>query len=113
RIQLGAIAADGTRGVVQDLRPLEQNLGISVGGIVGLDILSMHNFTIDYKKKKIIFAPSAALKNSVRFERQAPLLTVKATIEGQEVRLIVDSGTLGVVVSRNRIATGAFHLVQA
>src|SRR6266699_2820971 len=39
RIQIGPLYADSMVGVVQDLSFLERSLGISLGGIVGLDIL--------------------------------------------------------------------------
>jgi len=105
RIEIGPLHADGVRVVVQNLSFMEQSLGISMGGIAGLDILGTGSFTIDYRRKKIVFGPIAANAKTVRFETQAPFLTVKATIEGQEVRLLVDSGTWGLLVYRNRLRT--------
>jgi len=93
RIQIGAIQAESIRVVVRDLSYVERKLGISLGGIAGLDILSTRSFMIDYWKRKIVFAPAKAPRKSVRFEREKPFLTVKAKVEGQEVRLLVDSGT--------------------
>ena len=82
---------------------MERSLGISLGGIAGLDILSTGSFTIDYRRKKIAFGPIAACEKTVRFETQEPFLTVKAMIEGEAVRLLVDSGTSGLLVYRNRL----------
>ena len=84
---------------------MERSLGIALGGIAGLDILRTGSFTIDYRRKKVIFGRIAASENAVRFETQEPYLTVKAMIEGQEVRLLVDSGTWGLLVYRNRLQT--------
>ena len=89
---------------------MERSLGISLGGIAGLDILSTGSFTIDYRRRKIVFGPIAASTNTVRFETQEPFLTVKAKIEGQEVRLLVDSGTWGLLVYRNRLRTAQEQL---
>ena len=36
---------------------MERGLGISLGGIAGLDILSTDSFTIDYRRRKIVFGP--------------------------------------------------------
>jgi len=105
RIEIGPLHADGVRVVVQDLSFMERSLGISLGGIAGLDILSSGSFTIDYRRKTIVFGPIATNTKAVRFESQAPFLTVKATIEGQEARLLVDSGTWGLLVYRNRLQT--------
>ncbi len=105
RIQIGAIQAESIRVVVQDLSYVERKLGISLGGIAGLDILSGHSFMIDYWKGKIAFAPAQAARKSVRFERQKPFLTVKVRVDGQEVRLLVDSGTAGLLIYRKRLMT--------
>ena len=103
RIQIGPLHGDSVRVVVQDLSFMERSLGISLGGIAGLDILSTGSFTLDYRRRKIVFRPIAASANTVRFETQVPFLTVKANIEGQEVRLLVDSGTWGLLVYRKRL----------
>jgi hypothetical protein len=104
-IQIGPLEGRPIRVLVQDLSFMERSLGISLGGIVGLDILRTGSFTIDYRRKKIIFGHIAASEKAVRFEMQEPFLTVKAMIEGQEVRLLVDSGTWGLLVYRNRLRT--------
>jgi len=110
RIEIGPLHADSVRVVLQDLSFMEQSLGISLGGIAGLDILSTGSFAIDYRRRKIVFGPIAASTQAVRFETQAPFLTVKAMIEGQEVRLLVDSGTWGLLVYRNRLRTAQEQL---
>ena len=102
-IQLGLLYADSITGVVEDLSFLERSLGISLGGVAGLDILRSSSFAIDYRRQKIIFGPIAASENAVHFETQIPYLSVKAKIAGQELRLLVDSGTGGLLVYRNRL----------
>jgi hypothetical protein len=102
-IQFGPLNAHSSRVVVQDISFLERSLGISLGGIVGLDILSTGDFTIDYRRRKIIFGPIATSEKTVRFETQVPFLSVKANIKGEEVRLLIDSGTWGLLVYRNRL----------
>jgi hypothetical protein len=104
-IQFGPLRATSIRVVMQDLSFMERSLGISLGGIAGLDVLSSGGFTIDYRRKKIVFGPIAASEKTVRFETQEPFLTIKAMIEGQAVRLLVDSGTWGLLVYRNRLQT--------
>jgi hypothetical protein len=84
---------------------MERSLGISLGGIAGLDILSTGSFRIDYQRKKIVFGPVASSDKAVRFETQVPFLTIKAKIDGQDVRLLVDSGTWGLLIYRNRLPT--------
>jgi predicted aspartyl protease len=104
-IQIGPLHEDSVRVVVQDLSFMERSLGIPLGGIAGLDILSTGSFTIDYRRRRVVFGPIAASAKAIRFETQKPFLTVKAKIEGHEVRLLVDSGTWGLLVYRNRLRT--------
>ena len=110
RLQIGALHADPVTGVVEDLRYLERSLGISLGGIAGLDVLRSSSFAIDYHRQKIIFGAIAQCEKAVHFETQIPYLSVKAKIAGQEVRLLVDSGTGGLLVYRNRLRTTAEQL---
>ena len=63
-----------------------------------------------YRRQKIIFGPVAASEKVVHFETQIPYLSVKARIEGQEVGLLVDSGTWGLFVYRNRLRTAPEQL---
>lgn len=102
RMQIGALHAEFFRVIVQDLSLMERKLGISIGGIAGLDILSANSFMIDYRKRRIVFGPTEASRKAVRFDTRLPFLTVKATIKGQEVRLLVDSGTSGLLLYRKR-----------
>src|SRR6266850_280485 len=102
RMQIGALHAEFFRVIVQDLSLMERKLGISIGGIAGLDILSANSFMIDYRKRRIVFGPTEASRKAVRFDTRLPFLTVKATITGQEVRLLVDSGTSGLLLYRKR-----------
>jgi predicted aspartyl protease len=102
-IQIGPLHVDSITGVVEDLTLLERSLGISLGGIAGLDILRSGSFVIDYRRQRIVFGPIAVTEKAVRFETQIPYLSVKAKIAGQDVHLLVDSGTPGLLVYRNRL----------
>lgn len=79
-------------------------------GGAGLDILRSSSFAIDYRRQEVIFWPIAACEKAVHFETQVPYLSMKAKIAGQEVRLLVDSGTGGLLVYRNRLRTTAEQL---
>jgi hypothetical protein len=103
RVQIGSLDANSLRVLVQDLRFMERSLGIPLGGIAGLDILRTGSFTIDYPRKKIVFGFIEAHEKIVRSETQAPFLVVNANIEGLKLCLLVDSGTWGLLVYRNRL----------
>lgn len=100
-IQIGPISKDSAHAVVQDLSFFENQLGVRLGGIAGLDLLRAQNFTLDYERRKIIFGDLTKFEKTVRFETQNPLLTVRAQVNGLEIRLLVDSGTPGLFVYRD------------
>jgi len=105
QIQIGPLQAESAKVVVQDLRSLERSLGILLAGIVGLDILSTANFSIDYQKKKIVFGCVITIEKTIPFATRSPFLLVKAEVEGQELRLLLDSGTPRLLIYRNRVDT--------
>src|SRR5262249_50108721 len=75
-LQIGRLVADSVKVAVQDLRSAERILGISLGGIVGLDILSTTNFSIDYQRRKIVFGYVATIGNVIPLATRTPLLSV-------------------------------------
>ncbi len=54
-LDIGPLHASSLRVMVHDLTVMEQNLGISLGGIIGLDVLSSGTFTIDYPRRRSAF----------------------------------------------------------
>jgi|SRR6516165_8402968 len=103
RLQIGELRVESLRVVVRDLSFLGQKFGTTIGAIAGLDVLSSTSLMIDYSKRKIVFGQVKLGRKCIPFESQKPFLTVKAKIEGQELRLLVDSGTGGLLVYRNRL----------
>jgi predicted aspartyl protease len=103
QIRVGPLRVESLRTVVQDLSYLERNLGVSVEGIAGLDVLKRRSFAIDYKRKKIVFELPMPTTKTVPFETLVPFATVRAIVGGQEMRLLVDSGTPGLLLYRSRV----------
>jgi hypothetical protein len=104
-IDVGAFHLAAAKVLVQDLSFLHQRIGVAIGAVAGLDVLSTRNFMIDYWRRKIVFGPMTAARKSVRFEQQGHFLTVKAQVDGQTVRLLVDSGTSGLLLYQSRLNT--------
>jgi len=103
RIDIGALHMASARVVVQDLSFMQRALGVPLGAIAGLDVLSSGSFMIDYRTRRIVFAPANTPKNAVRFDTQKPFLTVKVRIAGHVLRLLVDSGTPRLLLFRKRL----------
>ncbi|MGA8668752.1 MAG: retropepsin-like aspartic protease [Terracidiphilus sp.] len=111
-IQMGSFRVVSPRLLVHDFPAMERNLGISIGGIVGLDILRLAPFTIDYQKKIVVVGSATALRNTVPFACTELFLTVRTTVDGQQLRLLLDSGTWELLVFRGRlrVAPNQVHL---
>jgi predicted aspartyl protease len=101
-VQFGPVKASNTLVLVGHLADYSE-FAQNVDAIIGLDLLKLSNFGIDYVAKKIIFdspkpgarAPhDAALSNGLVFEAQ---------IQGHPVRLIVDTGFPGILLFEERV----------
>jgi predicted aspartyl protease len=101
-LDFGPLHAGSLHVTVHDLTFIEHSLGISLGGIIGLDVLSSRTFTIDYPRRRIAFGMIPPELKTVPFAAGAPRLMIRGNIDGRPVRLLVDSGTGGLVLYRNR-----------
>lgn len=90
-LRLGPILAKSLPAVIQDLSPFKEALGVRVDAIIGLGVLSF-SFSIDYRKKRMVFGPVESLPTAVPFDTGPPVVTVRAEVEDKPVRLLVDSG---------------------
>lgn len=97
-LQLGPIRAESVPVVIQDLSPLKEASGVRVDAIVGLDVLSLSSFSIDYRSKRITFGPIESSPFGVPFDTGPPILTVQLRIQDEPVRLLVDTGTADLVL---------------
>jgi len=82
----------------------------NVDAIIGLDLLHLHDFTIDYASKKIVFHSSATPPAQVRGEALISGLTLLIQIQGHPVRLIVDTGFPGILLFEERLFARAPEL---
>jgi len=96
-LQLGPLEAKSLPVVTHDLTPLGENLGIRLDALVGLDVLSLSSFSIDYRAKKIVFGPVEWSPFSVPFDTVpvsvAPVLTVQLSVQDEPLRLVIDTGS--------------------
>ena len=92
-VDIGPIRAFSLLVLVQDLSPLERELGAPIAGIVGLDVLSRSNFHLDYDKKEIEFGPVEHRGIPVLVSDRSYLAVARVEIGGKPVRLLVDTGT--------------------
>ena len=77
--------------------------GVPVDAIVGLDVLARTNFSIDYRTHVLTFAPEGREDAVAPLEIVWPFVTVRMTIAGEQVRLLVDTGSSDLVLFKSRI----------
>jgi hypothetical protein len=82
---------------------LEKDLGIRVDGIIGMDVLGLNSFGIDYTTRKIVFGAAPVYGSVVPLQSTPPWLTVPVEMDGVSVRLLVDTAASGIILFQNRI----------
>ena len=97
-LSIGPVTANSLPVFVTNLSRLERDIGTRIDAIVGLDMLQASSFLIDYHLQRIVFGPVNPLPDSVPFETGPPFVTVRMEIEGEPLRLLVDTGASGLLL---------------
>jgi predicted aspartyl protease len=108
---LGPIHTGPLSVVVEDLARFESHLGVRVDGMIGLDVLDRQNFVVDYESGTMAFgegagngrAPLDAPETSVPFELGPGYAVVSLDVEGQPLRLMVDTGARSLILFAPRV----------
>ena len=98
--RIGGRQPDTVPAGVNDLSYLE---GVRIDAIVGLDVLARTSFSIDYRKRVLRFSPGDREESVAPLELAWPFVTVQMTIAGQQVRLLVDTGSSDLVLFKLRM----------
>jgi len=96
--ELGPIRIVSLPVYVQDLSPLERDLGVPIAGIIGLDVLSHSSFRLDYDKREIEFGGVMREGISVPFDARACIAVADVDIDGKQTHMLVDTGSDRVIV---------------
>ena len=102
-LQIGALRAKFLPVLVRDLTFLQQGLGIRIDAVIGLDVLSLSNFSIDYTTKRIAFGAAPVSGSSAPFQTTPPWLTVQMEVNGVSIDLLLDTAASGIILFHSRI----------
>jgi predicted aspartyl protease len=95
-LRLGSLEFPTLSAVVLDLAAIESRLGVRLDAIVGLDLLGHQNFTIDYRRRRLLIGEALATGEPIPFELQreagAPYIVVPVEVNSLRVRLLLDTG---------------------
>jgi hypothetical protein len=97
-IEIGPLKAGPLRVAVADLSQVEHDLGISIGGIIGMDVLGNADFLVDYEEKSLQFGYAAKIGIPVPLDARTRVATVDVQIDSRRARMLVDTGSVGVVL---------------
>jgi hypothetical protein len=98
--RIGSLHSGPVPAAVGDLSYLE---GVRVDAIVGLDVLARTSFSVDYRTRVLRLAPEGQEESVAPLELVWPFLTVRMTVAGQQVRLLVDTGSPDLVLFKTRM----------
>jgi len=96
-VQFGPVRLANPSMLVADLRRFS-DFGKDVDAVIGMDLLRMRNFAIDYESQRVSFSPPDRARSEAVPESDPFFLTVKILIQEQPVHLIVDTGVEGVLL---------------
>ncbi len=100
QVEFGPIQLTNVAMLVADL-PRISAFTTEADALIGTDLLTLNNFSIDYDAKKILFTPS---ERSTRSASLNPVgLILELDVQGQQVDVLVDTGVEGVVLFENRL----------
>jgi hypothetical protein len=92
-LNVGPVRGVSVRVQIQDLAPVERDLGISLAGIVGMDVLGQSDFRLDYEKKMLVFGDALGEGIPVPFDARRAIAVASVQINGNPRRMLVDTGT--------------------
>lgn len=113
-VRLGSVSVKALDMVAVDLRIIEQALGTRVDAIVGFDSLAQQNFSLDYRHKKLTFGKGVALSEAITFETEheasGTYVVVPMECDGEQVRVLLDTGTRDLMLFKGRLRGNLQHL---
>ena len=92
-LEVGPVRTVSLRVQIQDLAPLERNLGITLAGIVGMDVLGQSDFRLDYENKVLVFGDVAEEGIPISFDARRGIAVASVQIDGALRSMLVDTGT--------------------
>ena len=112
-LSLGPIRTGAISVLVEDLASFGRQMGARIDGMIGLDVLSTCDFTIDYDTALISFGTTSDGWNldsepdefTAPFELAPGYAVVRLNVRGQPIRLMVDTGAKSLVLFAPRVSS--------
>jgi predicted aspartyl protease len=101
-MQFGPVRLINVSMLVADLASFSK-LAIHADVLLGSDLLSLNPFTIDYNARRVLFSALEQAKVGEPLNSGPALLTVEFQVQGQRLRLLVDTGFPEVLLFEDRV----------
>jgi predicted aspartyl protease len=101
-VQFGQVKAQNVRMIVGRLAEYSE-FAKKADAIIGMDLLNLSNFSIDYDAKKIIFHSRQREYTPASGEPLSECVILELRVQGHSVRLIVDTGFPGLLLYEERL----------
>ncbi len=111
-VQIGTLRAEFLPVLIRDLGFLQKDLGIRIDAVIGLDVLSLSNFSIDYTAKRIVFGAAPVYGSSAPLQSTPPWLTVRMEVNGVSLHLLLDTAASGILLFQSRIRNRLPELIS-
>jgi predicted aspartyl protease len=97
-LEFGPVRLSSLHIYTADLTLFQKVLPVRIDAIIGMDVLGLTPFVIDYSARVIRFGTSPALPNSIPLRLDRGLAVFDAEIDHKPVHLLLDTGASSVVV---------------
>ncbi len=101
-IQIGPLHRTNFPVMVEDFSKMGREVGTQIDAVIGLDVLGAMNFTIDYRKNRILFHATPE-RHSATFTVGTQFIALNLKTGGKELHLLLDTGTPRLVLFRNAL----------
>jgi predicted aspartyl protease len=101
-VQFGPVRARDISMLVADLVHFSE-FALHIDALIGMDLLRLNNLTIDNVARKLLFEPIEQPASEGIIKADPVCLIAKVELQGEPVRLIVDTGLQGIVLYEDRV----------
>jgi predicted aspartyl protease len=101
-LRFGPVRLQAAHILAADLSVLSWS-GARIDAVIGLDVLMLGSFRVDYASRRMEFGPIVDAPSAVAFQAVSPLLTVDLAIGSSTARLVVDTGAPRLTLFPNRM----------
>lgn len=109
-VQIGSLRTESLPVLIRDLAFLQKGLGIRIDAVIGLDVLSQKNFSVNYSTKRISFGSVRLFGPAVPFQSNTPWLVVRMEVDGVSLRLLLDTAASGILLFQHSVGDRLQHL---